>query len=147
MAIQPQTSPGFTPASLSVWGITSWQQDEFFRYSTLVMLLKVNSAVLLRMRLAHWYKILPWQFKVTLWFQSFSPMKLLGIDFHALPFLSCISCLLIQGYEAQQEIGVLMFYHHRYRFAGLANNLQCLRFHSQCHFPKMTSDISGLLSM
>lgn len=139
MAIQPQTSPGFTLASLSVWGITSWQQDEFFRYSTLVMLLKVNSAVLLRMRLAHSYKILPWQFKVTL-VSVLLPHEALGIDFPALLFLSCISCLWIRGCEAQQEIGVLMFYHHRYRFAGLANNLQCPRFHSQCQFPKMSSD-------
>lgn len=87
-AIQPQTSPGFTPASLSVWGINSWQQDEFFRYSTLVMLLKVNSAVLLRMRLAHSYKILPWQFKVTL-VSVLLPHEALGI------WLPCIAFLIL----------------------------------------------------
>ena len=94
MVIQPRTSLGFILASLSVCGIASWQRARFFRYSTSVMLLMVNSAALLRMRLAHSHKKHPWLYKVT--FKAVSvllPCESLAMDFPALSFSSWISPL------------------------------------------------------
>lgn len=71
------------------------------------------------------------------------PCEALTADYPALPFSSWISPLWNQDCCVQEEIGVLMFYCHGDRFAGLPGTLSCFRF----YFIKKTPDISGLLSI
>lgn len=143
MGIQPQISPGFTLVNLSLCDINSWQQDGFFRSSTSVISLMVNSAALLRMRLAHLHNSCPWLYKVTNSSVScISPWKVLAMVFSVLSFSSWISPL-GKHHHTYQEKDVLMIYCHGYRFAGLLGTLQCLKF----YFTKMTPDISALQSI